>query len=127
MTALRRSTVRVTRAGQRFLSVSRTLRESSTVTPSPTLDLMPEYWTKTKEAQAQLDLTRDQFCGSLRVRILERNPDLDESARERVTDVGSAFLEKLCRERGLGVAQNLATSSVGQASRRTVLPHPASS
>ena len=97
-----------------------TLRESSTVTPSPTLDLMPEYWTKTKEAEAQLDLTRDQFCGSLRVRILERNPDLDESARERVTDVGSAFLEKLCRERGLGVAQNLATSSVSQASRRTV-------
>ena len=97
-----------------------TLRESSTVTPSPTLDLMPEYWTKTEEAKAQLDLTRDQFLGSLRVRSLERNPNLDESARERVTDAGSAFLEKLCRERGLGVAQNLATSSVDQASLRTV-------
>ena len=97
-----------------------TLRESSTVTPPPTLDLMPEYWTKTEEAEAQLDLTRDQFCGSLRVRILERNPDLNESARERVTNAGSAFLEKLCRERGLGVAQNLATSSVDQASLRTV-------
>ena len=97
-----------------------TLRESSTVTPSPTLDLMPEYWTKTEEAKAQLDLTRDQFFGSLRVRSLEHNPNLDESARERVTDAGSAFLEKLCRERGLGVAQNLATSSVDQASLRTV-------
>ena len=97
-----------------------TLRESSTVTPSPRLDLMPEYWTKTEAAEAQLDLTRDQFCGSIRVRVLERNPDLDESARERVTDAGSAFLDKLCRERGLGVAQNLATSSVDQASLRTV-------
>ncbi len=81
---------------------------------------MPKYWTKTKEAEAQLDLNRDQFCGSLRIRILERNQDLDESARERVTDAGSAFLDKLCRERGLGVAQNLATSSVDQASLRTV-------
>ena len=97
-----------------------TLRESGTVTPSPRLDLMPEYWTKIKEAEAQLDLTRDQFCRSLRARILKRNPDLDESARERVTDAGSAFLYKLCRERGLGVAQNLATSSVDQASLRTV-------
>ena len=97
-----------------------TLRESSTVTPSPRLDLMPEYWTKTEAAEAQLDLTRDQFCGSIRVRVLKRNPDLDESARERVTDAGSAFLDKLCRERGLGVAQNLATSSVDQASLRTV-------
>ena len=81
---------------------------------------MPEYWTKIKEAEAQLDLTRDQFCRSLRARILERNPDLDESARERVTDAGSSFLDKLCRERGLGVAQNLATSNVDLASRRTV-------
>ena len=97
-----------------------TLRESNTVAPSPTLDLTPEYWTKTKVAEAQLDLTRDQFCGSLRARVLKRNPDFDESAWERVTDAGSAFLGKLCRERGLGVAQNLATSSVDQASRRTV-------
>ena len=81
---------------------------------------MPEYWTKTEAAAAQLELTKDQFCGSIRVRVLERNPDLNESALERVTDAGSAFLDKLCRERGLGVAQNLATSSVDQASRRTV-------
>ena len=105
---------------QEVFECVKTLRESSTITPSPTLDLMPEYWTKTEAAKAQLDLTRDQFCGSIRVRALERNPDLDESALERVTDAGSAFLDTLCRERGLGVAQNLATSSVDQASRRTV-------
>ena len=97
-----------------------TLRESGTVTPSPTLNLMPEYWTKTQMAEAQLDLTKDRFYGSLRIRVLERNPDLDESARERVTNAGSAFLYKLCCERGLGVAQNLATSSVDQASLRTI-------
>ena len=97
-----------------------TLRESGAVTSSPTLDLTPEYWKKTEVAEAQLDLARDQFYGSLRVRVLERNPDLDESARERVTNAGSAFLDKLCRERGLGVAQNLATSNADEASRRTV-------
>ena len=37
-----------------------------------------------------------------------------------MTAAGSAFLDQLCRERGLGVAQNLATSNVDHASRRTV-------
>ena len=97
-----------------------TLRERGAVTSSPMLDLTPDYWTKTEVAKAQLDLVRDQFWRSLQVRVLERNPDLDEAARKRVTDAVAAFLEKLCRERGLGVAQNLATSSADEASRRTV-------
>ena len=96
------------------------LRESGAVTPYPTLDLTPEYRTKTEVANSQLDLTRDQFHSSLRVRVLKRNPDFNESSLERVVGTGSAFLNKLCRERGLGVAQNLATSNVDQASRRTV-------
>ena len=37
-----------------------------------------------------------------------------------MTDVGFAFLNELCRERGLGVAQNLATSNADEASRRAV-------
>ena len=97
-----------------------TLRESGTVTSSPTLDITPEYWAKTKAAEAQLDLSRDQFCSSLWVRVLERNPDLNESARKRVIDAGFAFLNELCRKRGLGVAQNLATSNADEASRRAV-------
>ena len=40
------------------------LRKRGTVTPPPSLDLMPEYWTKTKAAQARLGLTRDQFYAS---------------------------------------------------------------
>ena len=75
---------------------------------------------QTVAAEAQLDLTRDQFCGSLRARVLKHNPNFDESALGRVTDAGFEFFDKLCRERGLGVAQNLATSRVDQASRRTV-------
>ena len=35
-----------------------TLRERGTVTPSPTLNLTPDYWTKTEVAKAQLDLVR---------------------------------------------------------------------
>ena len=97
-----------------------TLRKSGTVTPSLTLDLTQEYRTKTKEAKAQLNLTRERFLGSLRVRVVERNLDIDESAREGVIGAATAFLEKLCIERGLGVAQNLATSDDVQASRRTV-------
>lgn len=96
------------------------LRESGAITSSPTLDITPEYWEKTKEAEAHLDLSRDQFRSSLQVRVRERNPSLNESARERVTDVGFAFLNELCRERGLGVAQNLATSNADEASRRAV-------
>ena len=97
-----------------------TLRESGAVTPSPTLDITPGYWEKTKGAEAQLDLARDLFCNSLRARVLERDPNLDLSAQERVIDVGLAFLNELCRKRGLGVAQNLATSNTEEASRRMV-------
>ena len=97
-----------------------TLRESGTITSSPTLDITPEYSAKTEEAEAQLALTRDRFYNSLRGRVVERDPNLDESARERVIDVGFAFLDELCRKRGLGVAQNLATSNTEEASRRTV-------
>ena len=96
------------------------LRESGAVTSSPTLDITPDYRAKTEVAIAKLDLTRDQFRSSLRVRILKRNPDFKDSSLDRVSDTSFAFLDKLCRERGLGVAQNLVTSKVDQASRRTV-------
>ena len=97
-----------------------TLRQSGAVTSSPLLDLTPEYLARIDTAEAQLELTRDKFCRSLRARVLKHNSDFDEPALGRVTDAGSAFFDKLCRERGLGVAQNLATSSVSQASLRTV-------
>ena len=97
-----------------------TLRKRSIVTPFPKLDLTTEYWAKADTDQAQLDLNRDQFYASLRARVLEGNPDLDESAQEHVADAAVAFLDNLCRRRGLGVAQNLATSDVDQASQRTV-------
>src|SRR5262249_12124809 len=67
-----------------------------------------------------LELSREQFRGSLRKRARERNGGLDEAARERAVEAVAAFLDELCRERGLGVAQNLATSDAGQASRRAV-------
>lgn len=97
-----------------------TLRKTGTITPSPKLDLTREYWAMVDQANAQLGLTTDQCYASLRARVIERNPNLDDSARKRVTDAALAFLSSLCRMRGLGVAQNLATSDVEQASQRTV-------
>ena len=96
------------------------LRKSGLLTSHPLLGLTDEYWTRTATAEAQIDLKKDQFCASLEARVVKWNPELDDAAQKRVVNAGFAFLDDLCRERGLGVAQNLATSSVEQASRRTV-------
>ena len=98
----------------------RRLRESGAATPPPHLDLTANHSKRTDEAKAQLALTRQRFCQSLRARMSEGNYALDQAAQSRVLDAGAAFVDRLCRERGLGVAQNLATSNVDQASRRTV-------
>lgn len=104
------------------------LRKRGLVTEGPRLDLTSEYNQKTTVAQANLELARDRFLGSMRERAGSLAPGLDGPAQARVVNVVSGFLEELCRERGLGVAQNLATSDATQASRRTVallqqLPH----
>src|SRR5262249_40941199 len=102
------------------LDSATSLRERGVLTPASTLDLTLEYQQKAEAAEARLELSREQFRGSLRKRARERNGGLDEAARERAVEAVAAFLDELCRERGLGVAQNLATSDAGQASRRAV-------
>ena len=103
-----------------ILECVRLLRDSGAVTPPPTLDLTSEHSTTTEEAKARIALTRERFCASVRSRVSEGPAGLDEAAQLRVVDAGTAFLDRLCRERGLGVAQNLATSNVSEARRRTV-------
>jgi len=96
------------------------LRQRGVVTPSPNLDLTPEHRTKAEAAAAQVELSRERFGGSLRKRAADCFAHMDGEARERAIEVVSTFLDALCRERGLGVAQNLATSDTDQACRRTV-------
>lgn len=98
----------------------RELCDRGLLTREPTLDLTPEYADKTATAQARIELARDRFLSSLHARVSERGPVLDGRAETIVVEVVSEFLEALCRERGLGVAQNLATEDSNQASRRTV-------
>ena len=96
------------------------LQDSGAVTPPPTLNLTPAYWKTTESATGQLDLARDQFHASLRARLHTRHGALDAVSVDDVVSAAATFLETLCRERGLGVAQNLATSDAGQVTRRTV-------
>lgn len=96
------------------------LRDRGIVTPAPTLNLTSQYEAKIEKETANVELSTDRFNGSLDRRAFEASSGLDEPARERAVGAVSAFLDALCRERGLGVAQNLATSDSDQASRRTV-------
>jgi hypothetical protein len=96
-----------------------TLRAKGLVTPPPPLSLTPAYQAKADAAQGRLEVTKTLFLSSLQNRASD-NTNLDEPAQKRVVAVVSHFLDELCRERGLGVAQNLATSDAEQASRRTV-------
>ena len=53
---------------------------------------------------AAAELKRDQFLASLRSRI---DNQIDSEKKERIVQIASEFLEQICRDRGLGVAQNL--------------------
>jgi len=96
------------------------LRDQGIVTPAPTLDLTPEYQAKIEKETANVELSTDRFHGSLERRAIEARSGMDKPARKRAVVAVSAFLDALCRERGLGVAQNLATSYSHQASLRAV-------
>lgn len=96
------------------------LRERGIVTPAPALEITEDYRKRTEAFAATVELASEQFRGSLLKRLRERSSDLDEPAQGRAVSAVSAFLVELCRERGLGVAQNLATSDANQAARRTV-------
>ncbi len=96
------------------------LRRNGSVTPKPRLNLTPDHQSKTEEAEAQLQLTRDRFRSSVEGRVSNHTSELQKVARGRTGKAVEAFFDQLCRERGLGVAQNLATSDSDLASRRTV-------
>jgi hypothetical protein len=102
------------------MSCLSSLRKRGIVTPAPNLNITPAYQSKTEAEAARVELSADRFNGSLWGRALKECPSMDRPARERAVTAVSGFLEELCRERGLGVAQNLATSDVDQASRRAV-------
>jgi hypothetical protein len=101
------------------LSCLANLRMQGLVTPPPALDLTSKYHTKSQEAQGQLALAGEQFRSSLRQRAIEGAKIIDEPARERVVATISYFMDDLCKKRGLGVAQNLASSDTEQTSLRS--------
>lgn len=96
------------------------LRERGIVTPSPGVDFAAAYHSNHKDAEARLDLARARFLGSLFRRAEATQCVLVLAAQERAVALVCEFLEDLCRQRGLGVAQNLATSNSDQASVRAV-------
>ena len=63
------------------------------------------------------ELQRDQFLASLRSRI---DNQTDSEGKERIAQIASEFLEQTCRDRGLGVAQNLAGGDLSYKKHRAV-------
>ena len=63
------------------------------------------------------ELQRDQFLASLRSRI---DKQADPEGKERIAQIASEFLEQICRDRGLGVAQNLVGSDPSYKKHRAV-------
>lgn len=96
------------------------LRDRGLITPGKTIDLTDEYSAKTSVARARLELSRDRFLASLRGRMVSAGATPDEAAGSSVIDLVARFMEELCRDRGLGVAQNLASTDKALAARRAV-------
>ena len=66
---------------------------------------------------AAAELQRDQFLASLRSRI---DNQIDSKKKERIVQIASEFLEQICRDRGLGVAQNLVGGDLTYKKHRAV-------
>jgi hypothetical protein len=96
----------------------RELEKAGLVEHTDSIRLSPSYREKILDAQAALDLERDQFRQSIQRRVAPSKLSPEGTSRV-VTCVGD-FFENLCRSRGLGVAQNLATGNEEQASLRAV-------
>jgi hypothetical protein len=94
------------------------LRSRGLVTVGEFVGLTIEYDSKTDASRARLELVRDRFLASMKGRLDDSSPPAGGTAG--VIDMVARFLEELCRERGLGVAQNLASSDKTVAARRTV-------
>ena len=63
------------------------------------------------------EFQRDQFLASVRSRI---DNQTDYEGKERIAQIASEFLEQICRDRGLGVAQNLVGNDLGYKKYRAV-------
>lgn len=62
------------------------------------------------QSASSADLARDQFCASLRSRVAGlRNRTFSESAAGRIVETAAAFLHDISRDRGLALAQNIAS------------------
>ena len=97
-----------------------TLRSRGLVTSGEPIDLTPAYNNKASEAKARLELLRDRFLASLRGRLDHETSSPAADRAGAVVGLVARFLEDLCRERGLGVAQNLASADKTLMARRTV-------
>jgi SIR2-like domain len=70
------------------------------------------------EGKGEYELKRDKFKNSVLTRALKFIPE--EISAQNVCDVTVQYLESTCRERGLGVAQQLVESGIQQIKARTV-------
>jgi len=82
------------------------------------VELSGAYKTKNDSAQGALDLLKDKFNTSIQLRL--NGNKLADASNKRILSLISGFFEDLCREKGLGVAQNLVTSDSTQVARRNV-------
>ena len=95
------------------------LRSMGLVTPAPMFELTEKHHARTEEANTQLQIVKDRYKKSLQNRTDNTSIILDSASRSNVSSIVSDFFDNLCRQRGLGVAQNLATSDTSQATIRT--------
>jgi len=105
---------------EQLLAVITELHASGVLSNSTNPQLSKSYIEKCEAAQATVDFARDRFVASLRSRTADTAARLDSRMEEKAVEIVGRFMGELCRERGLGVAQNLATKDPAQANRRSV-------
>jgi|GEM_PF-3632062 hypothetical protein len=107
-------------AEHEILTCVERLRKRGLISGSPDIKLTDKYRQKENKERAHVELAKDKFLNSVRNRIKEINETIDETSTTRTANIASSFLDELCKQRGLGVAQNLATSDDDQATLRSV-------
>ncbi len=103
-----------------ILNSIETLRKKGFLTASGDLALSDRFQQLQQTSVEKLDLAKAQYLGSLRHRLVANDSKLEAATMEESLLMVDSFLEGLCRNRGLGVAQNLVASNPDQVTLRAV-------
>ena len=100
-------------------ALQRLIKDELVSRTKDTVELTSSAITLARDREKQVQLRFDQFLSSLEHRARSAQTDSPSDSSVRVSEVAADFLQSVCRDRGLGIAQNIAGGGRQHAQHRT--------